>query len=396
MTWSHARLGDLLEKVIDNRGKTPPLADDGIELIETTSLTGRGKFPDYSLVRKHVPQDTFDTWFRAGHPRKGDILVATVGANMGSAAIVKEARGCVAQNLVGLRVNSDRCDPDFLYYCLTWERIRAELRGLDIGAAQPSLKVPHLLNVLIPQPSLQLQRRIAGVLSAYDDLIENCRQRIQILEMMARATHREYLRGAPQAGTGILEVDYWKFISANVSPYVGTRRYYATADFDGLRVAGSGIEYAFTEKPSRAQKQPIPFSVWFARMKDTYKIPWYTDVNSEAAATSILSSGFAGFQAVQPVYFPLLFLTISSQEFHKQKDLFCSGATQMSLTNEGLGRIRIPVPHEADARKLGEQSLPLLDQMLVLQLQIENLDRTRDLLLPRFLSGQVVLTDTAA
>ena len=192
MDWRSSKLSDLLEKVIDNRGKTPPLANGGIELIETTSLTGGGKFPDYSLVRKHVSKETFNTWFRAGHPRKGDILVATVGANIGSAAMMMEARGCVAQNLVGLRADATRASPDFLYSYLTWNRTRDELKRMDIGSAQPSLKVPHLLNVEIPLPPLPEQRRIAGILSAYDELMENSQRRIRILETMARSLYREW------------------------------------------------------------------------------------------------------------------------------------------------------------------------------------------------------------
>jgi type I restriction enzyme, S subunit len=175
-----------------------------------------------------------------------------------------------------------------------------------------------------------------------------------------------------------------------------TKRYYATADIDGLAIHGAGIDYTFAEKPSRAQKQPTLFSVWFARMKDTYKIAWYIGVNTKSADSTILTSGFAGFQAVEPLYFPLFFLTISSNEFHAQKDFFCTGATQMSLTNEGLSRIEVPAPSKPAARRLGERTLPLLNQMLVFQLQIQNLRRTRDLLLPRLLSGQVELKTEAA
>ena len=126
-------------------------------------------------------------------------------------------------------------------------------------------------------------------------------------------------------------------------------------------------------------------------MKDTYKIVWYSDVNSQLADSSMLSSGFAGFQATESLYFPLLFLTVSSKEFHVQKDLFCTGATQMSLANEGLSRIEVPVLHETKARRLGEQVLPLLNQMLILQIRNQNLRRTRNLLLPRLLSGLVNL-----
>src|SRR6267378_2082274 len=99
------------------------------------------------------------------------------------------------------------------------------------------------------------------------------------------------------------------------------------------------MDYAFVDKPSRAQKQPTAFSVWFARMKNTFKVAWYSDVNQDVAEATILSSGFVGFEVVEPAFFPFLFLTVSSREFHAQKDPLCTGATQKSLTNEGLVRI---------------------------------------------------------
>jgi type I restriction enzyme S subunit len=174
-----------------------------------------------------------------------------------------------------------------------------------------------------------------------------------------------------------------------VTPYSGTKRYYATADIDGLAITGPGIEYAFADKPSRAQKQPIANSVWFARMKDTYKIAWYGPVSDVRVSGTILSSGFAGFEAADAELWPLLFLTISSQEFHVQKDLYCTGATQMSLTNEGLARIAMPLPDALTARRLGKTAGPMLIAMAGLQCRNENLRRTRDLLLSRLLSGQI-------
>ena len=113
------------------------------------------------------------------------------------------------------------------------------------------------------------------------------------------------------------------------------------------------------------------------------------------AESSILSSGFAGFQARASVYFPLLFLALSSREFDAQKNPLCTGATQMALTNEGLARIQVRVPSEAGAKRLGMQAMPLLNQMLVLQVRIENLRRTRDLLLPRLMAGPKLVLEAA-
>ena len=325
--------------------------------------------------------------------RSGDIVFGRKGAVERHVFIRKEQDGWFqGSDCLRLRFNSPRVLPLFAsYFFITEEHQRWMMNQCSHGATMSSLNQDILERIDLPLPPMPVQRRIAGILSAYDELMENGQRRIRLLEAMARALYRECIREAGESASakGILETDCWTFISANVSPYSGTKRYYATADIEGLAIHGAGIDYTFAEKPSRAQKQPTPFSVWFARMKDTYKIAWYSDVNSQSAYSSVLSSGFAGFQPVEPLYFPLLFLTVSSKDFHAQKDLFCTGATQMSLTNEGLSRIEVPAPSKQAARQLGEQALPLLNQMLVLQLRIQNLRRTRDLLLPRLLSGRV-------
>ena len=317
------------------------------------------------------------------------VCVSCIGWQMGETIMTD--RPSFTNQQINTIVPNSKVEPSFLYYSLRPRKQELLALGATTGVRTPILNKSAFSDLKVKIPPLPVQRRIAGILSAYDELMENSQRRIRLLEAMARALYRECIREAGESASakGILETDCWTFISANVSPYSGTKRYYATADIEGLAIHGAGIDYTFAEKPSRAQKQPTPFSVWFARMKDTYKIAWYSDVNSQSAYSSVLSSGFAGFQPVEPLYFPLLFLTVSSKDFHAQKDLFCTGATQMSLTNEGLSRIEVPAPSKQAARQLGEQALPLLNQMLVLQLRIQNLRRTRDLLLPRLLSGRV-------
>lgn len=342
------------------------------------------------------------------HVRSGDILISLTGSHISqpNSVVGRVARhsaslpDCLLNQRAGKVIVKDvsTCDKGFLFYALSEpETVRTIALKAHGAANQANVSPSQVESIEIPLPTVALQRRIAGVLSAYDDLLESNQRRICLLEAMARAIYRECLREAGEAASvsSLLETKYWKFISENGAPYDGTKRYYATADVEGLSTVGAGIDYTFSNKPSRAQKQPTAMSVWFARMKDTYKIAWYSGVNSESADASILSSGFAGFRALAPSYFPLLFLTISSREFHVQKDMFCTGATQMSLTNEGLGRIRVTLPNKASAERLGNLTSPLLDQILVIQRQNQNLRATRDMLLPRLVSGQVALPDTA-
>ncbi|HVA65324.1 MAG TPA: restriction endonuclease subunit S [Elusimicrobiota bacterium] len=321
------------------------------------------------------------------------LCMTIAGANTAKTAILK-FEACFPDSVVGFIPNEKEADLHFVKYSL--DAMKVHFLAVSRGATQDNLSLDKLLSFPIHTPPLPIQKRIAGIISAYDDLIENNLRRIRILEAMARVLYREAMADSKSTiSMKALSSPYWEFISENVTPYSGKRRYYATADVDGHSIVGDGIEYFFSDKPSRAQKQPEKYSIWFARMKDTHKIAWFTEANQDVAQNSILSSGFAGFRARHPSYFPVLFLTISSPEFHTQKDLFCSGATQMSLTNEGLSRIEVQLPSEQMARRVGEQTLPMLNQMLVFHQQNLNLRNTRNLLVPRLISGQVPLAEPA-
>jgi len=111
--WQIRKISDLAEKIIDNRGKTPPLSPSGYELIEVNAILEDQKMPDYSLVRKYVDENTYKTWFR-GHVQDKDILLPTVGT-IGNLAILNETRGAIAQNLIGLRIIAKEADPEYIY-----------------------------------------------------------------------------------------------------------------------------------------------------------------------------------------------------------------------------------------------------------------------------------------
>ncbi|MDO9676075.1 restriction endonuclease subunit S [Glaesserella parasuis] len=185
------KLGDCIELIIDNRGKTPPLAETGYELIETVSINGSNKYPDYSKITKFVSEETYNTWFRKGHPTSGDILISTVGMNIGDVVIMKSNRGSIAQNLIALRTNN-KLNSDYLYYILTSKNIREKIRSLNIGSAQPSLKVPHLLNIEFYLPNIEKQSEISKILNELDEKIEINTQINQTLEQIAQTIFKSW------------------------------------------------------------------------------------------------------------------------------------------------------------------------------------------------------------
>jgi type I restriction enzyme S subunit len=193
--------------------------------------------------------------------------------------------------------------------------------------------------------------------------------------------------------TSILECPDFQLIEENIRPYEGKKVYYATADIEGIQIIGKGIEYSYNEKPSRAQKQPEVNSVWFARMQETYKVIAFTNANKLLCQKCMLSSGFAGFRSFDNLTFAFLFYTINSRNFHQRKDLFCTGATQRSLTNEGLGRIQIILPTRKMVERFSEITQPNLDMILILHRQNSILRQTRDFLLHKLISGELEVSE---
>jgi len=154
--WRVGKLGELIDKVIDNRGKTPPTNEkdsSSYPLVEVNSIIGMNRAINLQSVRKYVSPDTYRSWFRKGHPKKNDVLISTVGS-IGELAILNDEKVSIAQNIVALRSHNFGL---FLFQLLQ-QNIR-RVKTLDISSVQPSIKVPHMLNmeVVIPIETLRSQ-----------------------------------------------------------------------------------------------------------------------------------------------------------------------------------------------------------------------------------------------
>ncbi|WP_217426636.1 restriction endonuclease subunit S [Polynucleobacter antarcticus] len=186
-------LKECLIKVVDNRGKTPPISDaiSPYPLIEVNAIVGAAKSPNFSAIKKFVTEGTYKNWFRAGHPLPGDIIFSTVGS-IAEVALFEAGNGCIAQNLIALRPNLEIVLPDFLYYSLVHPKMQSYLKTLDISSVQPSIKVPHLLATKITIPSLAEQKFIGDFLSNFDSRINLLRETNDTLESIAQALFKSW------------------------------------------------------------------------------------------------------------------------------------------------------------------------------------------------------------
>ena len=142
-------LGTLID-IVDNRGKTPPSSNEknDFPILDVGALNSTGRIIDYKNCTKYVDEQTYNTFFRDGHPRENDILISTVGS-LAQMKFFKGDKGCIAQNVVAFRTLNT--SPFYLYEYLKY--IKNDLLAYDIGSVQPSIKVTHIIKHLIYIPT---------------------------------------------------------------------------------------------------------------------------------------------------------------------------------------------------------------------------------------------------
>ena len=195
--WEESQLRDIVSKIVDNRGKTPPTVDFKTDypLIEVNAINSDDCLINYDVIRKYVIDETYGNWFRQ-HLEKYDIIISTVGT-IGVFSLFLNKVGCIAQNLVGLRF--DKVSSFFVYNFL---RTNIDtILNLDIGGVQPSIKVPHLL-------SLSLKLPPEGLINNFHRTVEPFYEKVKLNQTLIQnlAALRDNL--LPKLMSGEVRVDF--------------------------------------------------------------------------------------------------------------------------------------------------------------------------------------------
>ena len=176
--WEEKEINSVLEKIIDNRGKTPE--NNATEIYPMLEVNSLGNYyPKYNNVAKFVSEKTYKTWFRE-HIKLNDVLFSTVG-NTGLVSLMDNNKAVIAQNIVGLRINSEN-DATFLYYLLSYWENQKKVKQIQMGAVQPSVKVSQFKYLKFYFPTKDEQQEIGVFLTIFDKIFEEQSKKIEILK----------------------------------------------------------------------------------------------------------------------------------------------------------------------------------------------------------------------
>ena len=142
--WEQRKLGEIVNKAVDNRGKTPPISDKGTHPLIEVACLGNG-FPDYSKIKKYLDDITFKSMLRE-YIKKDDILFSTVGSIGLVSLMDSHENAAIAQNIVAFRAK-ENFDSNFLYAMFSTKGNQNKAMRIVMGAVQPSIKVSQLINV---------------------------------------------------------------------------------------------------------------------------------------------------------------------------------------------------------------------------------------------------------
>jgi type I restriction enzyme S subunit len=394
--------------------------DDGVPL-----LRGQNIHP-YSLDLtnlKYISQETHRKWKKSAL-KPGDVVIVRVGYP-GTACVIPEGLGDLnAASLVIVRPNKELLDSKYLSYVFNSPWGKAQVAGRQVGAAQQVFNTHTAAELEIPAPPLPVQRRIAGILSAYDELIENSQRRIRLLEDMGRALYREWfvhfrfpghesvsripsvLGDIPQGWEcvtlgSIIKVTHGSAFQGSHFSEEPTSRVLATPG--NFRVGG-GIKY--DKLKFYSEEGPLESAYVFEPMDLMVTM---TDL-SKAGDT-------LGFPAFIPKLKGLSFLhnqrvgrVLPIGEFFPKSFLYClfcderyrhhivGGATGLAVKHTSPTRILNYTTAIPQNRKLIHTfenfARPVFHQINSLIEVVENLRRTRDLLLTRLLSPHTSQLET--
>ena len=197
-SWKLGTIGEICERIIDYRGRTPKFSESGIVHLRSSNVKeGRLTLKNDEIT--YVTDETYKSFMTRGLPKAGDIIFTTEGPLGESAMVPPNFRFSLAQRMVLLRADKTVLDSSYLLYVLYSEQVRKEYLGRATGSTAKGISSKNFQQVQVPLPCLPEQREIAISLTACDAKIVALEQEAEHLDELFHAMLDELMTGKRSA-----------------------------------------------------------------------------------------------------------------------------------------------------------------------------------------------------
>ena len=333
----------------------------------------------------------------------GDLLFgrrSLVESGAGKCSVVEWLVGPTTfeSSLIRVRLDLEKALPRFYYYWFLSRLGRGSIRAIVSGTNVKGIRGSELKNVLVPIIDLDEQRRISDVLSAYDDLIENNRRRILLLEESARLLYSEWfvhlrfpghervkvVDGVPEGW----ERKYLAEICDEIRLAVKPEKIVAGTPYIGLehlpRRSITLRDWAYSDDLASQKFAYEEGDILFGKIRPYFhKVGFSMNCGVTSSDTIVIRS------KVKALYFYLLMLVSSDQFVAIASKTVKEGSKMPRADWKYLKRQLVIVPPDHFLADFNEPCTAIIGQLKVLARQEKALREARDLLLPRLMSGEI-------
>lgn len=378
------RLKQVTEKI--TKGTTPSnigesFTEEGIMYFRS-ELIGKSKYIDKSDGLLFISNETHEKLKRS-QIQKNDLLFSMAGIYLGKISLVgdEDFPANTNQAVAIIRFNSKEIDLEYVYYYMTQRWYNIYINSLTAQAAQPNINLEQIGNLKLNLPPLPTQQKIASILSAYDDLIQNYKKQIEALQTAASELYKEWFVRFRFPGyqttkfeNGIPEG--WKVVLASeLGEFVRGKNITAEEMQEGMiPVISAGIEPSGFHNQSNVKGVSLTISNSGANagyLQINYSNIWAADCSYCNSAKHIY------------FYYELL-NNMRVVLFNLQK-----GAAQPHVYAKDINKMKIILPPSELIETANKKIKLMHEKIYSLQQQITNLTQQRDLLLPRLMSGKL-------
>lgn len=383
---------DVLEAIIDYRGKTPQKSESGIPTL--SAKTVKNNYIDYNNCY-YISQEEYNCFMVRGFPKKGDILLTTE-APLGMVAKLDRDDIAIAQRLLTLRGKANILDNDYLLYFLQSTKGQHLLKSHETGTTVTGIKQAVFRKLEISIPDIEDQRKIATILSSLDSRISLNTAINENLESQAQEIFKSWFVDFEPFG-GVKPEEWTEKSVYDLAEYINGAAFkkneYNTEGIPIIKIAElkNGItdstQYCCIEKDEKYyfDNKAILFS-WSGNPEtsiDTFL--WY---RGKAILNQHTFRVVSKYNAPAFTYFLLKYLKPKFTHIASNKQTTGLG----HVTVSDLKRLQFSCSTDA-IEEFEKMSKPLFDMIYNTYVESNRLSKLRDVLLPKLMNGEIDVSE---
>ena len=396
--WTKVKLKDCCHSISDGDHLPPPKSDSGVPFVTIANIDATNHI-DFGNTM-FVPYEYYNNLNDIRKAKFNDILYSVVGS-FGKPVLIKENKPFAFQRHIAiLRPNNGIVDSRFLYYVMLSRDFYMQADTVAIGAAQRTISLTALRNMEVELPPMEIQHRIATILSRYDSLIENYQKQIKLLEEAAQRLYKEWfvdLRFPGHENTKIVD---------------GVPEGWEKKRLNNLVNLQSGYAFKSSTFEESGQYKIVTIKNVKDGLFDGDNVSFIKSIPEKMPAHCLLQTGdillsltgnvgrvcfiigknyllnqrVAKLDSHYPAFTYCLF---RNHDMFIEVNNLANGAAQQNVSPIRIGEMKILLPNKEVLYKFESITSKPIVGIISFQSQIRLLTEARDRLLPKLMSGEI-------